>query len=92
MVHDQDDSVNQSLSFSIFLKSISILFILFPLIKNSFLDMSSNLMSFSPRLNIFDIGEKKVELNSILDNEYLVKGKKLNKIDILFKKIEKNND
>ena len=43
-------------------------------------------------LNIFDIGEKKVELNSILDNEYLVKGKKLNKIDILFKKIEKNND
>ena len=29
------------------------IFILFPLIKNSFLDMSSNLMSFSPRLNIF---------------------------------------
>jgi methionyl-tRNA synthetase len=43
-------------------------------------------------LNIFDIGEKKVELNSISDNEYLIKGKKLNKIDILFKKIEKNND
>ena len=43
-------------------------------------------------LNIFDIDEKKVELNSILDNEYLIKGKKLNKIDILFKKIEKKND
>ena len=43
-------------------------------------------------LNIFDIGEKKVELNSISDNEYLIKGKKLNKIDILFKKIEKSND
>ena len=43
-------------------------------------------------LKIFDIGEEKVELNSISDNEYLLKGKKLNKIDILFKKIEKNND
>ena len=43
-------------------------------------------------LNIFDIGEEKVVLNSISDNEYLIKGKKLNKIDILFKKIEKNND
>ena len=43
-------------------------------------------------LNIFEIDEKKVELSSISDNEYLIKGKKLNKIDILFKKIEKNND
>jgi len=43
-------------------------------------------------LNIFDIEEKKVELNSISDNEYLIKGKELNKMDILFKKIEKNND
>ena len=37
-------------------------------------------------LNIFEIDEKKVELSSISDNEYLIKGKKLNKIDILFKK------
>ena len=36
-------------------------------------------------LNIFNIG-KKIKLNSISDNEYLVKGKELNKIDILFKK------
>ena len=43
-------------------------------------------------LNIFEIDEKKVELSSISDNEYLIKGKKLNKIDILFKKIEKKND
>ena len=28
-------------------------------------------------LNIFDIREKNVELNSISDNEYLIKGKKL---------------
>ena len=43
-------------------------------------------------LNIFDIEEKKVKLNSISENEYLIKGNKLNKIDILFKKIEKKND
>jgi len=43
-------------------------------------------------LNIFQIDEKKVKLSSISDNEYLIKGKKLNKIEILFKKIEKNND
>ncbi len=43
-------------------------------------------------LNIFEIDEKKVELSTISDNEYLIKGKKLNKIDILFKKIEKKND
>ncbi len=57
-------------------------FLLYPIIPESSLKV----------LNIFDIEEKKVELNSILDNEYLIKGKKLNKIDILFKKIEKNND
>ena len=57
-------------------------FLMYPIIPESSLKA----------LNIFDIGEKKVELNSISDNEYLIKGKKLNKIDILFKKIEKNND
>ncbi len=57
-------------------------FFMYPIIPESSLKV----------LNIFDIGEKKVELNSISDNEYLIKGKKLNKIDILFKKIEKNND
>ena len=43
-------------------------------------------------LKIFDIPEKKIELSSITDNEYLTKGKKINKIDILFKKIDKNYD
>ena len=57
-------------------------FLMYPIIPDSSLKA----------LNIFDIGERKVELNSISDNEYLIKGKKLNKIDILFKKIEKNND
>ena len=57
-------------------------FLMYPIIPESSLKV----------LNIFDIVEKKVELNSISDNEYLIKGKKLNKIDILFKKIEKNND
>ncbi len=57
-------------------------FLMYPIIPESSLKV----------LNIFDIEEKKVELNSISDNEYLIKGKKLNKIDILFKKIEKKND
>ncbi len=57
-------------------------FLMYPIIPESSLKA----------LKIFDIGEEKVELNSISDNEYLLKGKKLNKIDILFKKIEKNND
>ena len=36
--------------------------------------------------------EKDIDFSSIESNEFLVKGKKINKIDILFKKIEKNND
>ena len=36
--------------------------------------------------------EDQIKLNSISNNEYLTKGNKINKIDILFKKIEKNND
>ena len=59
-----------------------ITFLMYPIIPESSIKV----------LKIFDIGEKKIELNSISDNEYLIKGKKLNKIDILFKKIEKNND
>ena len=41
---------------------------------------------------IFDIKENKVKLNTITNNEFLTKGNNLNKIDILFKKIEKDND
>ena len=43
-------------------------------------------------LKIFDIGQNEVKLNTVSDNEYLIKGNNINKIDILFKKIEKNND
>ena len=43
-------------------------------------------------LKIFSIDEKKIELSSIENHNYLKEGDKINKIDILFKKIEKNND
>ncbi len=43
-------------------------------------------------LKIFDIKEKDIDFSSIENNEFLVKDKKINNIDILFKKIEKNND
>ena len=57
-------------------------FLLYPIIPESSLKA----------LKIFDIEENKIKLNTITDNEYLTKGNNLNKIDILFKKIEKNND
>ena len=38
-------------------------------------------------------GNKRVKISNFIENnEFLLKGSKLNKIDILFKKIEKNND
>ncbi len=43
-------------------------------------------------LKIFNIDENNVRLNSLTNNEYLPKGSKINKIDILFKKIIKEND
>ena len=43
-------------------------------------------------LKIFDLMEEDINLTSIENNEFLLKGKKINKIDILFKKIDKNND
>ncbi len=57
-------------------------FLLYPIIPESSLKA----------LKIFDIDENKVKLNTVTDNEYLNKGNNLNKIDILFKKIEKKND
>ena len=57
-------------------------FLLYPIIPASSLKA----------LKIFDIEENKVKLNTITNNEFLTKGNNLNKIDILFKKIEKNND
>ncbi len=43
-------------------------------------------------LKIFDINEEKIEFSSLKNHNYLKEGKNINKIDILFKKIEKKND
>ncbi len=43
-------------------------------------------------LKIFNLSEKDIDYSSISNNEFLLKGSEINKIDILFKKIEKNND
>ena len=40
-------------------------------------------------LNIFNIKEKDVEFATILNNKYLLSEDKINKIEILFKKITK---
>ena len=57
-------------------------FLLYPIIPESSLKA----------LKIFNINEDQIKLNSLTDNEYLTKGNNINKIDILFKKVEKNND
>ena len=57
-------------------------FLMYPIIPNSSIKA----------LKIFDLNENDINLSSISNNEFLVKGSKINKIDILFKKIEKNND
>ena len=43
-------------------------------------------------ISIFSIDEKDISLASIEDHFYLKEKNKINKIDILFKKIEKDND
>ncbi len=62
------------------IRKISLL--LFPIIPESSLKV----------LKIFNLSEKDVKLNSIDNNEFLIKGSKINMINILFKKIDKNND
>ena len=57
-------------------------FLLFPIMPQSSLKA----------LKIFDLKEDNINLSSVENNEYLLKGSKINKIDILFKKIEKYND
>ena len=57
-------------------------FLLYPIIPESSLKA----------LKIFNIEEKDVKLDTVSNNEYLKKGNNIHKIDILFKKIEKNND
>ncbi len=57
-------------------------FLLYPIIPESSLKA----------LKIFDINETQIKLNTLSNNEYLTKGNSINKIDILFQKIEKSND
>ena len=57
-------------------------YLLFPIIPESTLKA----------LKIFDLEEKDINFSSIEEHEFLIKGDKINKIDILFKKIEKIND
>jgi methionyl-tRNA synthetase len=57
-------------------------FLLYPIIPQSSLKA----------LKIFNLNEDNINLNSLENNDFLSKGSKLNKIDILFKKIDKNND
>ena len=59
-----------------------ITFLLYPIIPQSCLNA----------LKIFDLNEKDIIFESIGNNEFLKKGKPINKIDILFNKIEKKND
>jgi methionyl-tRNA synthetase len=57
-------------------------FLLFPIIPQSSLKA----------LKIFDLTENDIDLSTIENNEFLTNGNKINKINILFKKIEKTND
>ena len=57
-------------------------FMLYPIIPQSSINA----------LKIFSIKENEIDYSSINNNNYLIGGSKINKIDILFKKIEKNND
>ena len=43
-------------------------------------------------LKIFNLDSKSISFESITTHNYLKKGNNINKIDILFKKIEKKND
>ena len=42
--------------------------------------------------SFFNLSEKDIIFSTIDNNEFLTKGDKINKIDILFKKIDKHND
>jgi len=57
-------------------------YMLYPIIPQSSLNA----------LKIFSIKEKEIDFSSIKNHNYLNGNKKINKIDILFNKIEKNND
>ena len=43
-------------------------------------------------LKIFNLTEKDIKFKTIANNEFIIKGNMINKIDILIKKIEKKDD
>ena len=57
-------------------------FLLYPIIPNSTLKA----------LKIFNLSEKDIDFTSIGNNNFLKKGNSINKIDVLFNKIEKKDD
>ena len=57
-------------------------FMLYPIIPQSSLNA----------LKIFSINESNIQFSSIENHKYFKGDENINKIDILFKKIEKNND
>ena len=57
-------------------------FLLYPIIPESTLKA----------LKIFNINENEIILSTVANNDFLVKGNSINKIDILFNKIEKKDD
>ena len=57
-------------------------FMLYPIIPSS----------VKKALNIFDIKIEDINFESIGEHDYLVVGNNINKINILFKKIDKNDD
>ncbi len=59
-----------------------ITFLLYPIIPETSLKA----------LKIFNLSEADIKLKTISNNEFIIKGNMINKIDILVKKIEKNND
>ena len=60
----------------------NISFLLYPIIPESTLKA----------LKIFNINENEISLSTVANNDFLVKGNSINKIDILFNKIEKKDD
>ena len=59
-----------------------ITYLLYPIIPHSSLKA----------LSIFNLKEKHIIFDTIKENEFLKKGGDINKIDILFNKIERKND
>jgi methionyl-tRNA synthetase len=59
-----------------------ICFMIYPIIPDSSLKA----------LKIFNLNENDIKFSSIENHDFLLPGAKINKIEILFKKIEKNND